>query len=128
MKVAYVDSSCMVSVTVGEPGYRELMARLSRFDQLFSSNLLEAELRSVLMREGGEGMLRNPLSWFYWVFPYRTLTPEIQSILDLGYLKGSDLWHLACALFLSRKVDNLCFLTLDRQQGDIARSLGFRGL
>ncbi|HSF43700.1 MAG TPA: PIN domain-containing protein [Thermoanaerobaculia bacterium] len=128
MKSAYVDSSCMVSVAVGEPGHRELMARLSRFDQLFSSNLLEAELRSVLVREGGEGVLRNPWSWFLWVFPYRTLTPEIRSILDFGYLKGADLWHLACALFLSRKVDRLSFLTLDRQQGDIARSLGFRGL
>lgn len=118
----------MVSISVGEPGHRELMARISRFDELFSSNLLEAELRSVLMREGGEGKLRNPWSWFSWVLPYRRLTPEIQRILDHGYLRGADLWHLACALFLRRKVADLTFLTLDRNQGEIARSLGFPGL
>ena len=128
MKIAYVDSSCIVSIALGEPLYRELMLRLSRFDRLFSSNLLEAELRSALAREGEIGKVKNLLAWMTWVYPTRRLTPELDSILEIGRLKGSDLWHLACALFLRRKMGPASFLTLDGSQGEIARALGFPGL
>jgi hypothetical protein len=63
-----------------------------------------------------------------WVFPHRRLTPEFDRILEAGLLRGPDLWHLACALFLRARVDELSFLTLDNKQGEIARSLGLRGL
>jgi hypothetical protein len=62
-----------------------------------------------------------------WIFPPRRLTLEMNQILEEGYLKGPDLWHLACALFLRSKVEDLAFLTLDGRQGSIARSLGFHG-
>jgi len=126
LKIAYVDSSCLVSVVLGESGYREILGRLSRYDRLFSSPLLEAELRSALARAGDDGRIRNVLTWFRWVFPYRRLTQEIDLVLDTGYLKGSDLWHLSCALFLRPRIEtSLSFLTVDRRQGDIARALGF---
>lgn len=104
------------------------MLQLSRFDSLFSSNLLEAELRSALAREGEIGKIKNLLAWMSWVYPSRRLTQELDSILEIGKLKGSDLWHLACAIFLRRKMGPVLFLTLDRGQGEIARSLGFPGL
>jgi hypothetical protein len=57
--------------------------------------------------------------------PRRRLTLEIDRILGAGWLKGPDLWHLACALFLRSQIDNLSFLTLDHRQEEIAQSLGF---
>jgi PIN domain len=128
LRLAYVDSSCFISIAVAEPGYRDLLVRLDREDQLYSSHLLEAELRSALARHGEAGRIKNFLSWVDWVLPPRRLTPEIDQILDVGYLKGSDLWHLACALYLRLKVRNLSFFTLDRNQSEIARALGFPGL
>ena len=128
MKSAYVDSSCLVAIALNEPGSQALLVRISRYDRLFSTNLLEAELRSVLSREGNRSGFGNFLAWMRWVFPYRRLTPEIDRILEAGLLRGPDLWHLACALFLRSRVDELSFLTLDNRQGEIARSLGLRGL
>ena len=46
MKLAYVDTSCLVAIAFDEPGAGEVARRLARFDRLLSSNLLEAELRS----------------------------------------------------------------------------------
>ncbi|MGH7490093.1 MAG: hypothetical protein ACREMY_31475, partial [bacterium] len=57
-KVAYLDSSCPVAIALDEPVSRELLVQLSRFDQLFSANLLEAELRSALAQEGTQGRIR----------------------------------------------------------------------
>jgi hypothetical protein len=129
VRLAYVDSSCLVAISLGEPGSEALLARISRFDRLYSSNLLETELRSALAREGSYGRIRNFLVWMRWVFPRRRLTQEVDQILNAGWLKGPDLWHLACALFLRPQIDDpLSFLTLDGKQGEIARSLGFRGL
>lgn len=129
MRVAYVDSSCFIAIALDEPGSGALLERLSRFDRLFSSNLLEAELSSALAREGRYGRIRNFIAWMRWVLPRRRLTPEIDQILEVGWSKGPDLWHLACALFLRPEVEEgLSFLTLDNRQGDVARSLGFRGL
>jgi hypothetical protein len=127
LKTAYVDSSCPVAIALDEPGSRFLLVRLSRFDRLFSSNLLEAELMAALAREGSRGRLGGFLSWLRWVCPYERLTREMDQVLDVGRLRGPDLWHLACALFLRSRVEGeVFFLTLDRRQSDVARALGFR--
>jgi hypothetical protein len=130
MKIAYLDSSCPVAIALDEPGSRDLLVQISRFDQLFSSNLLEAELKSAMAREGTQGRVRDFLTWMRWVFPYRRLTPEIVQILQVGTLRGADLWHLACALFMRPKFDEveIHFLTLDNKQAELARSFGFRVL
>ena len=125
MTFAYVDTSCLVAVAFDEPGARKLAARLRRFDRLFSSNLLEAELRSALVREGADGHIEDLLSWLTWVYPNRPLTPEYARITTAGYLRGADLWHLANALFLAPDQTDLSFLTLDGRQGAVARRLGF---
>jgi len=122
---AYVDSSCLVALAFDEPGARKLAARLQRFDRLFSSNLLEAELRSALAREGVDGHIEDLLSWLTWVYPNRPLTPEYARISAAGYVRGADLWHLANALFLAPDPTDLSFLTLDGRQGEVARRLGF---
>ena len=73
MKVAYVDTSALVSIVFGEPGATATVRQLEAFDELFSSNLLEAELVASLARE------RVPLALDFlngmsWVLPDRRLT------------------------------------------------------
>lgn len=102
-----------------------MAAQLRRFTRLFSSNLLEAELRSALKREEVEDQELHLLSWLTWLYPNRPLTREIDRITALGYLKGADLWHLANALFLAPDTQDLTFLTLDKRQQEIGARLGF---
>ena len=47
-------------------------------------------------------------------------------MLETGYLRGADLWHVATALYVSPQARNLSFATLDARQSDIAAALGFR--
>jgi predicted nucleic acid-binding protein len=124
VNAAYVDTSCLVAIAFAEPGYKALASRLDRFDQLFASNLVEAELRAVFRREkvAADDALLGGLSW---VLPDRALTAEIEVVLDAGQLRGADAWHLACALYLSPAPRELVFLTMDRQQAKVAEALGF---
>jgi predicted nucleic acid-binding protein len=123
MNIGYLDSSGLLAMILLEPGSTEVAARIKSFDQFFSSNLLEAEIRSALKREKVEW--RWSLTGLTWVHPDRPLTREFQQVLTHGYLKGADLWHLACALFLSERVGPVTFLTLDKRQRDVAELLGF---
>jgi len=125
LKLAYVDTSCLIAIAFGEPGSRPLAFRLHRFDRLFSSNLLEAEFRSALAREAIREDGGDLLSWLSWVYPHRPLTPEFKRVLAAAPLKGADLWHLACALLLDPEAGELSFLTLDQRQRKAAAALGF---
>jgi predicted nucleic acid-binding protein len=121
---AYVDTSCLVAVAFAEPGYKSIASRLGRVDDLFASNLLEAELRAAFRREKvtADNALLARLSW---VWPDRALTAEIEMVLNAGPLRGADAWHLACALYLSPDPRELAFLTMDRRQAKVAQALGF---
>ena len=124
MKVAYVDTSCLVAIAFGEPGAAALARRLAAFDELVSANLLEAELLSACAREGvapATGLLEA----ISWVIPDRPLGSEITSVLEHGYLRGADCWHLATALYLAGEPVSMAFVTLDERQGEVARGLGF---
>lgn len=125
MKVAYIDTSCLVSILFRERGSARVSRQLEHYDLLLSSNLLEAELRSSCAREAVE-FAANTLTSISWVQPDRPLSDEFERVLDHGYVRGADLWHLACALFVAEP-DEMGFLTLDRSQSGVARSLGFKG-
>lgn len=125
MSLAYVDTSCLVAIAFDEAGAARTAARLRSFDRLFSSNLLEAELRSALKREGVEGHPGQLVSWLTWIYPNRSLAAEFDRITPLGHLKGADLWHVANALFVAPDAHDLTFLTLDRRQREVATRLGF---
>jgi hypothetical protein len=128
LKTAYVDSSCLISIVFCEPGYRDVLLRLAKFERRFSSALLEAELRSAMAREQFWGKGGNVLAWLAWVNPRRRLTREMDEVLEVQTPRGPDLWHLANAIYLRKRVGDLTFLTLDRQQKDIAQALGFLDL
>lgn len=124
MKLAYLDTSCLVAVAFGEAGSARLVRALESYDVLLSSNLLEAELVAALRRESVDTDPSALLAGVSWVLPDRTLTAEFATVLDAGYVRGADLWHLSVALFAdpARETD---FLTLNLRQQEVAMRLGF---
>ena len=128
MKLAYVDTSCLVAVAFDEPGAQDMVRHLGECDRLFASNLLEAEFRSALQREGVQEGAGSMLAGLSWLYPDRPLRPEFVRVLRHGHVRGADLWHLACALYLKKRVGDLLFLTLDKRQREAAVALGFPSL
>jgi predicted nucleic acid-binding protein len=124
MSVAYVDTSCVIAIAFGERGAKALARRLAGFDELVSANLLEAELRAAFIRERIDGPLAA-VPAISWVVPDRPLSREIVRVLEAGYLRGADCWHLATALYLAEDPATIPFLTLDERQREVADGLGF---
>lgn len=124
MKVAYVDTSCLVAIAFGEKGATALGCRLEGFDELLSSNLLEAELWASFIRENVEPDA-SYLDAIGWILPNRPLSQEMSVVLAAGYLSGADLWHLACALYVVDRPQDMSFVTLDSGQWAVAEALGF---
>ena len=123
--LAYVDTSVLLAILFREPGAEELHARLRGFSRLFSSNLLEAELRAACARDRMPGAkVAASLAPIEWVFPNRSLQPEIECALSTGFLRGADLWHVGCALYLSRMLAPATFVTLDLRQREVAGTVG----
>jgi hypothetical protein len=125
MAAAYVDSSCLVAIAFGEPGARTVAKAIRSASQLIASNLAEAEVRAALARENTP-VSEDVFAGMSWVFPDRALTPELRRALDHGRLRGADLWHVACALYLDPTASELRFLTLDVPQQRVAAALGFK--
>jgi predicted nucleic acid-binding protein len=127
LRPAFVDTSVLVALELREAGWERLRTDLRPFDELHASDLLAAEFLATARREGlpadqSEAALRRiKLS-----HPPRSLKPEIDRVLVHGYLRGADVWHLACALFLAPDPAELPFLTRDARQAEVARALGFR--
>lgn len=125
MSVAYVDTSVLTAIAFDESGAETMARRMDGFDRLISSNLLEAELRSVFARE----QLHFPetaVAGVDWILPDRSLAAEFATVLRTGHLRGADLWHVATALFVFPKMSNLWFATLDARQNAVAADLGFQ--
>lgn len=125
MSVAYVDRSALVAIAFNERGAAALARRLDAFSRLLSANLLEAELRAAFMREGHQ-FEPGFVSGIEWVLPDRPLTDEFETVLQVGYLRGADLWHLATALYLAPEPGAISFVTLGDRQRAVATVLGFQ--
>ena len=125
MSGAYVDSSALVAIAFNEPGSANVAERLNAFSHLLSSNLLEAEVRAAFSREDRE-FDNKYLLGLDWIVPDRPLSPELKTVLEVGYVRGADLWHLATALYVAPEPAQITFVSLDRRQRTIARTIGFR--
>ena len=125
MTIAYVDTSALVAVAFGEPDAQSVAQHLNACTAVLSSNLLEAELRSVYSRENRRFEAER-IARVEWVMPNRPLSLEITQVLDAGHVRGADLWHLATALYVAPDPSQMSFVTLDNKQGATAALLGFR--
>lgn len=125
MSVAYVDTSVIVAIAFGEEGAQSLAARLEGYSRLVSSNLLEAELRAACRRERQPVPVRL-LARIGWILTHRPLSPEMETALEAGSLRGADLWHVASALYATPEPAAIAFVTLDPEQAKVAAALGFR--
>jgi len=127
MRFAYLDTSFLLSILLGEPGAVALRRQLQGFDRVFSCDLLTAETLTALRREGVDlDDALSALEGVSLVFPDRTLLPEMRRVLAAGLIRGADLWHLACAVFLfTGERSTIGFLTRDKKQRVIAGRLGF---
>ena len=125
MEGAYVDASAALAIAFQEPGYEAVDQRLRGFSRLWSSHLLEAELRAAYARNN---LIFEPrfITGIEWVAPVRPLSREIAAALEVGYLRGADLWHVAAALYHASDPRELTFVTLDGQQRAVAAALGFQ--
>ena len=125
MPTVYADSSVIVCVAFDEPAAEQSRNRLTEFDSIVSSNLLEAEVRAAFAREGLQFDV-SVLHGIDWLIPDQTLANEMTIALSKGYLRGSDLWHMAVALYFFTDPTEVSFLTLDHRQRVVAEALGFR--
>lgn len=125
MSTAYVDTSAIIAVEFNEPGGPEVLERLNDFTFLMSSNLLEAEARSVYKRDG-RPFTEDALSNIEWIIPESPLSAELDVASQFGYLRGADLWHVATALYMFDEPSEVTFLTLDLRQREVAAGLGFQ--
>ncbi len=125
MKVAYVDTSCIIAIAFREPGAKDVLHRLKRFDELISSDLMFAELRSAFAREKVD-FPAELTSAVGRLLPDRPLDEECERALSAGYLRGADLWHVACALFIAPQPEMIHFVSLDQRQTGVAKKLGFK--
>ena len=124
MIAAYVDSSIVLARLFGERSDTKVRQRISQFEYLYSALLLEAEVLSAAQREriALEDVVLHRIRP---IFPSRSLRPEIERVLNAGYVRGADCLHLATALYLAPDPTELTFLTLDVRQRAVAKSLGF---
>ena len=99
MGIAYVDTSVLTAIAFDDPGAAAHAQRLDEFARLVSSNLLEAELQAAF---AGEKQLfqESVTAGIEWILPDRTLAPEFATVLETGYLRRADLWHVATALYV----------------------------
>ena len=127
MGTAYIDAAGLVAVAFNEPRGPEFERRLLEFDNLLSSNFLEAEVRSAFANpERGREYIPSLLSGVQWIIPDRPLVREIEAALTVGYLRGGDLWHVAVSLYFFPEPGDITFLTLDNRQRAVAEALGFQ--
>ena len=82
-------------------------------------------MRAVFARERLD-FAASLVAGIEWVLPDRPLAPEFAAVLESGYLRGADLWHVATALYAVREPDQAVFVTADAQQQAVAAVLGFR--
>ena len=125
MREAYLDTSLFIELKFqGSPAATK---RLIQKHDLYSSELLLAEVLAFAKRESiAEELLSDSLKGISWVLPEGSLAAELKHVAGTGYVRGADLWHLACALYLSPNPADLVFLTLDKRQREAAATLGFQ--
>lgn len=125
LTAAYIDTSLLIHARFEDVG-RRTARRIEAYDRLFSAELLLAEMMAFGRRESVEpSLIFDAVKGISWILPERPLAGELARIIEQGYLRGADLWHLACACYLSPVPERVAFLTRDSLQHQVAYRLGF---
>jgi hypothetical protein len=125
LKAAYIDTSLLIGIKFQKPS--STITRAVKRYELFSSELLIAEVLAFGKRESiSQEVLWGSFKGLSWIVPECSISEECKRVIQCGYARGADLWHLACACYLSPNADELTFLTLDERQRDLAIRIGFR--
>ena len=112
----------------GEPRAKGLPRILKTTEQLLSASLFVAELLAVFNREGRPLAEADPMLDAVSLITSSgtSLVEECTQVLELGYLRGADLWHLASAVYVAGSHrGELLFISLDDRQRGHAKKLGF---
>jgi len=124
VKAAYIDTSLVIGIRFQKSP--PATVRMVRRYELFSSELLIAEVLAFGKRESmAEDLLWDALKGLSWIIPDGSISEALRRVIHFGYARGANLWHLACACYLSPNPGELAFLTLDEQQRQLASHLGF---
>jgi len=128
MKVNYIDSSVLVAILLNEPSSEMARLTLAKESIIQSSSLIESEIISVCKREKVEFQLADSLlDSIDIVSPPSSIRPYIKDIIEYGYVRGADLQHLACALYLCGNTPKyITFWSFDVNQSRVAKKVGFR--
>lgn len=129
MRLVCVDTSALVALLFDEPAAKSVRSALTAANAIYAANLVEAELLSVARREESEPEALAPLlGCVEWVFPVRSLRPECELVLEHGHVPGAEVWHLACALYVSDSIAPPVFVSCDEGQREAAAALGLEVL
>jgi hypothetical protein len=124
VKAAYIDTSLVIGLKFQKavPATMHWVRR----HKLYSSELLIAEVLAFGKREAiSEDLLREAIKGISWIVPEGSIAEQLRRVIGSGYARGADLWHLACACYLSPNPEELAFLTLDEPQRNLAAHIGF---
>lgn len=130
--VVYWDASAILSCLVKDAHTTEALARLSESGYHLVSSLAFAEVHAVLSRIGRELTRAQAVAQARGAFaagPWRWVEagPDrglCESLSTVHSLRGADLWHLATALTLRRRLPEIALLTYDRALGEAAAAEG----
>lgn len=122
----YIDTSVAIAYLLKEQGSEKLI-EIFESDTLISSGLFEAEFLAICKRESVPNeKVEAFLNKIKISYPTYSLKNELDKILDVGYCRGADLYHIACALDLDSTQKHLEFFTLDLEQKKAAQAVGFK--
>ena len=131
--MTYWDSSAAVSTVVEDAHTRHAVAALRRDRRHVLSSLAHAEVVAVLSRQVNDGrlpassasLLRAGFRFEPWSHINLEPDPALVEKLSRDHpLRGADLWHLAAAATLARRVPELRLLTYDHRLRSAAAAIG----
>lgn len=126
--IAYLDSSYILGILFREERYNAHQKRIKSLNHAVTSLFSQAEIMSSLKREAIEfDSFIQMADAIDWLLLGDRLDEELARVFAHGYLRGADAFHLATALWFVGDADtkDCAFLTLDKKQETVAKSLGF---
>lgn len=123
---AYLDTSALLAVLFRQPEAERVFNAVRSIPELVASDLIISETLSACRREGVE--VSKARVWLERISIIRAVIDEdaAASILEIDYLRGADLHHVASAEWMFKGMENqVCFASLDDRQSAVAEALGF---